>query len=78
MQVKILSPDSQRTVDASWIEINTDVGNFVIQEGYRPTIFVLAQKQPCIIGFDNGSQETLDVQHGILEINRTKAMLLLY
>lgn len=78
MNLKILSVEQARTVNVAWIEINTPVGNFIIQDGYTPTIFMLAQGKPLILCLADNSQETIDIKNGILEIDRIQATLLLY
>jgi F0F1-type ATP synthase epsilon subunit len=77
MNLIIVSPQEKRTIPVSWIEINTAIGNFVIQTGHIPTILLISSHQPITFCLANGKQETLTPSGGILEIQRNKATLLL-
>jgi F0F1-type ATP synthase epsilon subunit len=77
MQFTIISPQQKKELAISWLEVNTPVGNFVIQRGHAPTILLVLPHQPVTVCLNNGKQETFDTPGGILEINRTKALLLL-
>jgi F0F1-type ATP synthase epsilon subunit len=77
MIFKILSPQEKKIFSVAWIEINTAQGNFVIQKGHAPAIFVLAANQPITVRLNTGKEETFLVSEGILEITRTSALLLL-
>ncbi len=78
MEFTILSPHEKKTLEVSWIEVNTSAGNFVIQRGHVPTMLLLSPQQPIIICLRNGKQETFITPGGILEVTRQKALLLLY
>jgi len=77
MQLTILSPTTKKELSIAWIDVQTTVGNFVIQRGHVPTLLIVAAHQPLTICLANGKQETFDTPGGILEITRTKALLLL-
>lgn len=76
MEFTILSPDQKKVFNIAWIEVNTPLGNFVIQRGHAPTILLVSPKEPLIICLSNGKQETFTTEGGILEITRQKATLI--
>lgn len=77
MQFTILGPEEKKTFAISWLEVNTPQGNFVIQRGHVPSIFIVSPNQPLTICLNSGKQETFILPGGILEVTRTSALLLL-
>ncbi len=79
MELIIVSPFEKKTIQISWIEVNTPVGNFVLQRGHAPMIVSLSAGKDIIICLANGKHETITAQRGgLLEINRIEARLLLH
>ena len=60
-----------------WIELNTPVGNFVIQPGHVPMIVTLAPDKEVIFCLKSGKQESFLVKQGVIDITRDSATLLL-
>jgi F0F1-type ATP synthase epsilon subunit len=72
MQVRLLSPTSFQVVDARWIEVNTDVGNFVIERGHMPMVLALANNKPLILGLPDDSRKVINITTGgIVEVSRS-------
>ena len=79
MKCTILSPQDKKEYVISWLEVNTAVGNFVMQTGHAPTVLLLSPDKPFMIEHMDGQQETFHVATGgILEIDRTQATFFLY
>jgi F0F1-type ATP synthase epsilon subunit len=74
--VMIATPLSRRMVNVAWLEVNTPVGNFVIQRGHAPTIMALEPGKPVVYCLKNGKQESLIINRGVVEITRDSATLL--
>lgn len=78
MIVKINSLDSQRTFDASWVEIKTTSGELVILEGHAPIIASVKPERPIIIMLKNGEQELIHIQkQTILELSKNVVTIIL-
>ncbi len=77
MQLQIISPLRLNTYDIAWIELNTSVGNFVIQKGHAPTLLVLKAGDEMVFRLKDGKQEVVDVGNGIAEITRDKVVVVL-
>jgi len=75
MMFTIIGPVSKKIVRITWLEINTPVGNFVIQPGHVPTLLTLSGQQPITFCLKNGKQESLLVHEGIVEVTRDSATL---
>lgn len=77
MKLSIVTPSSSRSVKISWVEFNTPQGNFIIQPGHAPGLFVLAPEKPIVFCLVNGKQESLGVVRGVAHVNRKHTVLLL-
>lgn len=73
----MLSLGDKKIVDIAWLEVNTPVGNFVMQRGHAPMILVLSPNKPLIYCLQNGEQESTTIAGGILHITREQAMVIL-
>lgn len=76
MELHIISPGSSLTFRVVWVEVNTLVGNFVIQPGHVPTVLLLEPNQSVKFRLDNGKQEAVLIKDGILEVTRTKTTVI--
>jgi len=78
MDLQVIRPTGKKKISISWLEANTDVGNFVIQRGHAPMILTLPPKKSLIVLLTSGKQETIEVPSGgILKIQRESLKLLL-
>lgn len=77
MKLYIVSPFEKKTVDIAWLELNTQIGNFVIQLGHVPTILTLAPNKELTFCLTNGKQESFVIKQGIAHITRIDITLLL-
>lgn len=78
MDLLIISPIERRTVRITWLEVNTVIGNFVIQEGHAPTVLIAQQHKKIAFGLEGGDEETILMkQQGIVHITRNSVTLLI-
>ncbi len=77
MELKIFGPEGSQIVDACWVELNTNTGNFVVEIGHTPMIVSLAADKEVVYCLTNGKQETFVPTSGVAEITRTSVTLLL-
>ncbi len=77
MELTILSPQQHKSLKISWIEVETAVGNFVIQKDHVPTVLAVLSHQPITYCLTNGKKETFTSTGGILNVTRESATLLL-
>lgn len=77
MKLYIISPFEKKIVDIAWLELNTQVGNFVIQPGHVPTILTLAPNKEIMFCLKSGKQESFVIKQGIAHITRIDITLLL-
>lgn len=77
MKLTILSPTQTKNFEVSWIEVQTEKGNFIVQNGHAPTIVLIPDNKELTIGLTDGSTTILNSIGGILEIKRNSILLLL-
>lgn len=77
MKLNILSPTQSKSFDVKWIEVQTDKGNFIIQQGHAPIIVTITQNKELVLGLADGSTTVMNIMGGILEVKRDAILLLL-
>lgn len=77
MKLEIVSSTDHDTYQVAWLELNTPVGNFIIQMGHAPTILSLTPEKLITFRLKSGKQQTIKVQHGIAQISRESTTILL-
>ena len=77
MDLEIIGPLSHQVIPIVWLEVNTPAGNFVIQPGHAPLLVTLSPGQDITFGLKNGKFQTLTISAGILNVERTKATIIL-
>lgn len=77
MELHIINAHESKIVSVDWIEINTPVGNFIIQQGHAPMVLTLQQKQPIIFRLTSGKEQNIVIPQGIIEITRDLVTILI-
>lgn len=78
MNLQIISPLRILNYDVAWLEVNTNVGNFIIQKGHVPTLLVLSPNEEIIFRLKNGKEESIMVSSGIVEVTREKSTVIIH
>lgn len=76
MKFSVISPHSVVHHIIVWAEINTPVGNMVIQEGHAPMIIEIQPDSELLFMQENGKQVSLIVLQGFMHITRQEIKLL--
>lgn len=77
MQLSIITVSDKKLFDVTWLEVNTTLGNFVLQQGHAPMILVLSPNKPFIFCLENGKEESVTVPGGVLHIDREQATVVI-
>ena len=77
MKVVIVSPEHKIEHNVAWLELNTPVGNFIIQKGHVPMIVTLAHNMPMTFRLKSGKQKTITPHHGIADITREDVTIIM-
>lgn len=76
MNLTIVSPLEKITHKIAWLEVETDIGNFVIQNGHVPTVLILKKDQDVTFCLTNGKQNTIKVHTGVVHVTRDSATII--
>lgn len=76
MILQLIHPSYTKELSISWIELNTDIGNFVIQPGHAPMILMLENNKKMVYCLHTGKQESLSIDRGVVHITRTQTTII--
>lgn len=68
MKLSVISPHAVVEHSIVWIEINTPVGNMVIQENHAPMIVEIEPNSEMLFMQPNGKQVSIIVVQGFIHI----------
>ena len=77
MKLHIVSATKSQNYNVNWLEINTEQGNFVIQNGHAPMIVELKNDSTISFNVELGNTMNLKIKNGIAEIGRSHTMILI-
>lgn len=77
MRLRIATPLEKHELEIAWIEINTPVGNFIIQPEHAPMIITLSPMSAINYRLTSGKEETKKVMQGIAHVERDHITLLI-
>lgn len=77
MNFTVIGPTTKKLYSVNWIEVETSLGNFVIQHGHAPMMLVLLPNRDVTIFLTSGKVETFHIYGGLLEIDRERALLII-
>ncbi|HSW76017.1 MAG TPA: hypothetical protein VLG50_03170 [Candidatus Saccharimonadales bacterium] len=77
MKLHIITTQKTTQYDIDWIELNTPVGNMVIQEGHAPMLVELSPGYELIYQTTSGVSMSLMIVQGVAHISRTDVKILL-
>lgn len=76
MTLTLISPQSSKTVEIEWLDMQTLTGSLVVQPGHAPAYIVLKENSAVRWSLVTGIQETIEVAQGFVEVQRDKVVLI--
>lgn len=76
MELHISSPSERKDLQVAWVELNSAVGNFVIQRGHAPMLITLAPNSAVLYRLMTGKQELYKVAKGVAHVTRVGVTLI--
>jgi F0F1-type ATP synthase epsilon subunit len=76
MTLAIITPHSQSTHTVTWVEAETLTGNLVLLPSHAPSYIILKKNSVLRWQLATGVEEELTIPDGILEVDRTKVLVL--
>ena len=77
MQLQIIGIDQKNEFRIQWVELQTVVGNFIIQPHHAPMIVEMQPKSQIRFCLDSSKQKTVEIAAGVAHITRTTVTILL-
>lgn len=77
MKFSVISPHGVINHTIVWVEINTPVGNMVIQENHAPMVIEIESNSELLFMQQNGKQVSIVVVQGFIHVTRQDIKLLL-
>ncbi len=76
MKFSVISPHGIINHTIVWVEINTPVGNMVIQENHAPMVIEIESNSELLFMQQNGKQVSIVVVQGFMHVTRQEIKLL--
>lgn len=77
MQLFINKPMQKISMQIAWLDIETPVGNFVIQPEHAPMIVALLPDSSITYCLGSGKHESINIKRGLAHITRDSVTLLI-
>lgn len=78
MQLSIINTKGQSNFDIDWVELNTVVGNLVVQEGHVPSVLFLAPNSAMHYkSIKKNQPESITIKQAIAHITRTDVTIII-
>lgn len=76
MKLKIIDPYQVTQHTIAWIELETPVGNMVIQENHAPMVIEISPNTEVLFLLNNGKQMSANIVQGFAHVNREEIKIL--
>ncbi|OGB83656.1 hypothetical protein A3F66_04100 [candidate division TM6 bacterium RIFCSPHIGHO2_12_FULL_32_22] len=76
MILNLITPFQKITKTVAWLEVDTTVGNFVIEPEHAPMILTLEKDSNVVFCLASGKREKVLVKSGIAHIKRDSVTIL--
>ena len=77
MELSIVGINQNKKFAVKWVELQTKVGNFIIQSGHRPMVVELQANSQVRFCLDSSKQDKVDISAGIVHITRESISILI-
>lgn len=77
MKLKVITTQKIVEHEVDWIELNTPVGNMVIQQGHAPMIIQLSQGHELVYQISGGATESILIVQAVAHVTRFEVQILI-
>ena len=77
MKLKIITTQKIIEHEVDWVELNTPVGNMIIQQGHAPVIIQLSSGYEFIYQITDGSTESIMIVQAVAHVTRFEVQVLI-
>lgn len=77
MELQIVGVDQKEQFSVAWVELQTKVGNVIIQPEHAPMIVELQPNSQVRFCLDNTKQKTIEITAGLAHVTRKNVTILI-
>lgn len=77
MKLSIVDTEKVAVHDVVWVELNTPVGNMVIQAGHVPMIVELSAGHELLFELIDGEQKSMSIVQAVAHVMRNEVKILI-
>lgn len=77
MKLKIITTQKIVEHEVDWVELNTPVGNIVIQQGHAPMIIQLSAGYELLYQVSSGATESVLIVQAVAHVTRFEVQVLI-
>ena len=77
MKLSIIDTEKVAMYDVAWVELNTFVGNMVIQAGHVPVIIELLPGHELLFELSTGEQKNIMITQAVAHVMREQVKILI-
>lgn len=77
MKLSIIDTEKVMVREVNWIDINTSVGNMVIQKNHVPLIIELLPGHELIFELTDGEQKSMMITQAVAHVTRAEVKILI-
>lgn len=77
MKLKIITSQKINEYDVDWVELNTPVGNMVVQQGHAPMMIELSSGHELLYQVTDGAKQSIMIVQGVAHVLRYEIKILL-
>ena len=77
MLLQLVGIDQKEQFNVTWVELQTLIGNIIIQPQHAPMILQIQQNSQIRFCLDSGKQKTIDILAGIAHVTREDVTILI-
>jgi F0F1-type ATP synthase epsilon subunit len=77
MKLKVITTQKIIEHEVDWVELNTPVGNMIIQQGHTPMIIQLSQGHELAYQISGGATESILIVQAVAHVTRFEVQVLI-
>lgn len=77
--MKLLIVTTEKIIDyeVNWVELNTPVGNMVIQKEHVPMVVELSSQKELLFELESGQKKSIEISQAVAHITRSEVKILI-
>lgn len=77
--MKLLIVTTEKIIEyvVNWVELNTPVGNMVIQQQHVPMVVELSPQKKLVFELESGKKESIEISQAVAHVTRSEVKILI-